>query len=213
MEAWNEAWKTEEGRQEWMIPEPFVEDCIPQLQTAGVAQVLDLGFGVGRHAIRLAQAGFEVYGIDAAANGLAFAQEWAAAEGVQLTLGTGDMAQIPYPDNFFDAILTWNVIYHGQAETIYKTIGEIERTLKPGGYLVCSFISTQNPMFGQGNEIEHHTFVIPGGGEKEHPHHYFDRSEVESYLGNFSLLRYEDDIQKRADDYHWHVFARLHETA
>jgi tellurite methyltransferase len=209
MEAWNQAWKSAEGREEWLTPESFVQEAIPILQSNGVARVLDLGFGVGRHAILLAKAGFDVHGIDAAASGLAYAEEWAKAEGVALTLATGDMTQLPYPDGYFDAVLTWNVIYHGLAETIHQTISEIERVLKPQGYLICSFISTLNLRYGEGNEVEHHTFIIPGGGEKEHPHHYFDQSEVESYLGNFELLRYEDAIQKSANNYHWHVLGRL----
>lgn len=208
MEAWNQAWNTAEGREAWMHPEPFVQACIPTLQAVGVRRVLDLGIGVGRHAIQLVQAGFEVHGIDAAINGLAFAAGWAKETGVALSLAAANMTAIPYPDDSFDAILTWNVIYHGDAKTVDNTLREIERALKPRGYLVCSLISTQHPKFGLGQEIEHHTFVIPEGGEREHPHRYFNRAEVESYLGNFELLRYEDTTQKSADDYHWHILAR-----
>jgi SAM-dependent methyltransferase len=178
------------------------------LQAAGVRRVLDLGFGVGRHALLLAQAGFAVDGIDASEHGLAYTQTEADAAALTLRLTTGDMTQLPYGESAFDAILTWNVIYHGPFAVIQQTVAEIERCLRPYGHLVCSLISTLHPMCGQGVEIEPHTFVIPGGGEREHPHHYFDRADIDRLLGNFTLVRCEDVTQKTADDYHWQIYAQ-----
>ena len=211
MEAWNRAWKTEEGRANWMVPEPFVVEMVEPLRAAGVTRVLDLGFGVGRHAIHLAKHGFQVDGIDASTNGLAFAQEWAAREGVTLNLTTGDMSQLPYETGEFDAILTWNVIYHGTMDLVQQTIHELTRCLKPQGHLVCSLISTQHHMAGQGVEIEPRTFVIPGGGEREHPHHYFNRADIDRSFSAYEILRLEDATQKAATDYHWHMYARRKE--
>src|SRR5215207_8733787 len=207
MEAWNEAWRTEEGRAEWMTPEKFVVESTELLRAAGVKRVLDLGFGVGRHAILLAKAGFQVDGIESSSNGLAFTNEWAANEGVTLKLTTGDMARLPYADDEFDAILTWNVIYHGTLDVVQQTIDEIARCLKPQGYLVCSLISSRHHMFGQGVEIEPRTFVIPGGGEREHPHHYFNKEDIERSFTAFEILRLEDSTQKKATDFHWHLYA------
>jgi tellurite methyltransferase len=208
MEAWNQAWQTEEGRADWMVPEHFVVEMVEPLRAASVKRVLDLGFGVGRHAIHLAKEGFQIDGIDASANGLVFAQEWAALEEVALSLTTGDMSRLPYDTGEFDAILTWNVIYHGTMDVVQQTIDELTRCLKPRGYLVCSLISTQHHMVGQGVEIEPRTFVIPGGGEREHPHHYFNREDIDCAFSAYEILRLEDATQKTATDYHWHMFAR-----
>jgi 2-polyprenyl-3-methyl-5-hydroxy-6-metoxy-1,4-benzoquinol methylase len=208
MEAWNQAWKTAEGRADWMTPEPFVVEMLEPLRAAGVKRILDLGFGVGRHAILLAKAGFEVDGIDASSNGLDFAQRWAQEEGVTLNLSLGDMSTLPYADGELDAILTWNVIYHGTHEVVQATIDELARCLQPHGHLVCSMISTRHFRFGEGVEIEPHVFVIPGGGEREHPHYYFDKQDIERCFAAFEILRAEDATQKRGDDYHWHLYAR-----
>jgi tellurite methyltransferase len=208
MEAWNEAWNSAEGRAEWMTPEPFVVESIERLRAASVKRILDLGFGVGRHAILLAQEGFAVEGIDASSNGRDFAREWAAHEGLSLLLTVGDMTTLPYADGELDAILTWNVIYHGTMDVVQQTIDEIARCLKPNGQLICSLISSQHHMFGQGIEIEPRTFVIPGGGEREHPHHYFNRADIDRCFGTFEILRLEDVTQKKATDYHWHLYAQ-----
>lgn len=208
MEAWNQAWKTDEGREAWLTPESFVIEQLPHLHSAQTRRALDLGFGVGRHAVCLAKEGFDVYGLDASENGFAYAQQWATEEGVELQLTTGDMGKLPYDDNFFDVVLSWNVVYHGMMADIKQGRREILRCLRPGGHLILTLISTRHHRSGEGNEIEPHTYVIPDGGEKSHPHHYFDRSEVDAYLDGFTVLRCEDVEQEGAETYHWQIFAR-----
>ncbi len=210
MEAWNQTWNTEAGRQKWLQPDAFVVSLLAKFQEAGVHRVLDLGFGVGRHAILLAQHGFEVYGIDASENGLVYAENWAKQIGQTLHLTTRDMAQLPYAEHFFDLILTWNVIYHGLSTDITATIAEIRRRLKPGGYLVCTLLSTRHYRFDSGNEVEPNTFVIPGDEETNYPHHYFDRAEISRYLPNtdFRMLVCEDVQQSDPASYHWQILAQ-----
>ncbi|HXF60793.1 MAG TPA: class I SAM-dependent methyltransferase [Caldilineaceae bacterium] len=208
MEAWDRAWQTTEGRAGWLTPERFVVELVETWRAAGVRRVLDLGCGVGRHALLLARSGFTVDAMDASESGLAYTRAAAAQAGVSLTLTVGDMAALPYAGGQFDAVLTWNVIYHGLFAQIRQAMAEIERCLQPQGHLVCSFISTRHPMAGRGVAVEPRTYVIPGGGEREHPHHYFNRADIDRLLKNFTLVRCEDVTQKSADDYHWQVYAR-----
>ncbi len=211
MEAWNKAWGTATGREPWLEPEAFVVEQLPAVRAAGLQRALDLGFGVGRHAILLAQNGLTVHGLEAAANGLVHANQWAASEGLTLDLQLGDMAALPYVDDFFDLILTWNVIYHGTLAELQQVIREIERSLRPGGHLLCSLLSPMHKRYGLGDEIEPNTFVIPNGGETSHPHHYSDRAEVERLLENFTIHRCEDQVQPavRSGNGHWHIHAVL----
>ncbi|HUS70479.1 MAG TPA: class I SAM-dependent methyltransferase [Anaerolineae bacterium] len=209
MKEWDEIWKTEEGRASWFEPEPFVVSLLPRFKTEGLKKVLDLGFGLGRHSILLAKEGFEVYGIDTSPAGLQFALQWAEREGMALDLALGDMSQLPYTSDFFDLILAWAVIYHGTVEYIRWTVAEMERCLRPGGYLLCSLISTRNDQCGLGEEIEKGTYVISEHEEKSYPHHYFDRAEAEAFLGGFTLLECEDVAGGRPGSYHWQILARL----
>lgn len=50
----------------------------------------------------------------------------------------GELPNLPFEDNFFDTIHCSHVIEHLTPETFYKTIKEINRCLKPHGYLVIS---------------------------------------------------------------------------
>jgi len=147
-------------------------------------------------------------------NGLTYANQWAANESIMLNLTTGNMTELPYEDNFFDLILTWNVIYHGTMDVIEQSVHEIERCLKPGGHLICTLISHSHKRYSKGNEIEPNTFVIPGGGETSHPHHYFDRAEAEQLLHKFIIHRCEDvdHAVDQSGSYHWQIYGVMQDT-
>jgi len=208
MKAWDEIWRTEEGRARWLEPDPVVISLLPRFKSEGVHRVLDLGFGLGRHSILLAKEGFDVHGVESSPAGLAFAVEWAEREKAPPKLAIGDMSALPFEGDFFDLVLAWYVIYHGTAEYVRRTVGEIRRSLKVGGYLLCTLISTKNDHCGVGEEIERCTFVSDDDPEKSHPHHYFDREEIGDFLRGFDLLHCED-VERRRGSFHWHVLARL----
>jgi tellurite methyltransferase len=67
VEAWDERWTTPEGRADWLVPHPAVAALMPVLKARGTRNVLDLGCGVGRHALLFAEHGFAVEAIDGAA--------------------------------------------------------------------------------------------------------------------------------------------------
>lgn len=209
MEEWDEIWKTEEGRAWWLEPEPFVISLLPRFKSEGVHTVLDLGFGLGRHSILLAKEGFDVYGLEASPAGIEYAVQWAEKEGITLRLATGDMSTLPFESESFDLMLAWNVIYHGLTDYIHQTIGEIRRCLKLDGYLLCTLISTKNELCGLGAELERGTFVIADHEEKSHPHHYFDREEIDACLSGFALETCEDVEQGLPGSYHWQILAKL----
>ncbi|UCG89874.1 MAG: class I SAM-dependent methyltransferase, partial [Candidatus Heimdallarchaeota archaeon] len=196
-------------RAHWLEPDPFIVSLLPKFKKEEAGKVLDLGFGIGRHAILFAKNGFEVYGIDPSSSGLEFAMKWAERERIALNLITGDMNQLPFKSNFFDLIIAWNVIYHGTAEIIHKTINEIVRCLKINRYLLCTLISTKHTKYGMGKEIERDTFVISEETEKKHPHHYFNKDEIARYLKGFTHITCDDKEQFYPGLFHWYILTRL----
>jgi SAM-dependent methyltransferase len=55
VEAWDERWATPEGRADWLVPHPTVTALVPVLKARGTQTVLDLGCGIGRHALFFAE--------------------------------------------------------------------------------------------------------------------------------------------------------------
>jgi len=212
MKAWDEIWKSDKYRGRWLEPDPLVTSLLPKFKEEGIKTVLDLGFGIGRHAILFAKDGFDVYGIDSSPTGLEYATKWAEEEKIDLKLEVSEMNRLPFEDEQFDLIIAWNVLYHGTVDYIYKAISEVKRCLKPNGYLLCTIISTKNKRFGVGEEIEKGTFIIPEVKETSHPHHFFDMEEINQYLNGFTLLKCEDMEQPlvpHSESFHWHILAKL----
>jgi tellurite methyltransferase len=102
VEAWDKRWATSEGRADWLEPHPAVVAILPELHARGARRVLDLGCGVGRHALLLAEHGFDVEAIDGSLAGLAVARETAAARGLPVSLHQGLADALPFPDAGFD---------------------------------------------------------------------------------------------------------------
>ena len=81
-----------------------------------------------------------MYGFDASPKALSMTQEWLNDENLNATLCEHQMEDaFPYENNFFDAIISVQVIHHNLMKNIRKTINELERVLKPNGLLFVTF--------------------------------------------------------------------------
>ena len=132
---WNDQWAGIEAGSKWLTPEDDVKRWAGTL--APGAHILDLGAGVGRHALSLARAGFTVTALDAAPDGLAAID----AADASVTTVQGRMDDLPFDDASFDHILSWNVIYHGDETVLLNTIAHMRRVLRPGGTALLTMLS------------------------------------------------------------------------
>jgi tellurite methyltransferase len=148
MPTWDELFKREEFRRR--EPYPRVSEFAQLLKERAARRVLDLGCGTGRHLILLAKEGFEVYGLDISPTGLEEARRWLEEEGLRAELKEGDMSSLPYPEGFFDGAISIHVIYHGTLAQMRKAIGELHRTLRPGGLALLTFQSRRSYRYGRG---------------------------------------------------------------
>ncbi|MEW2500422.1 class I SAM-dependent methyltransferase [Amycolatopsis sp. NPDC047767] len=96
------------------------------------ASVVDLGCGTGSLAVLLAEAGYEVCGVDLSRRMLALAEEKAAAAGVQVEFRHGDVADPPA--GAYDVVLSRHVLWAmpDPAAAVARWVG----LLRPGGRLV-----------------------------------------------------------------------------
>ncbi len=103
-------------------------------------KILEGGCGLAPYLIRLRQLGFQVEGIDYNEAPL----QKALSFDPSLPLKVGDVAAIPYPDNYFGGYISLGVIEHF-TEGPLKAIREAYRVLKPGGVFVL--MVPQNHLF------------------------------------------------------------------
>ncbi|ARE38795.1 Methyltransferase type 11 [Rhodovulum sp. P5] len=206
-EHWNTEWAEIQTGSKWLTPEPEVSDWAGGLVSG--ARILDLGAGVGRHALSLASAGFDVTALDAAPDGIATIRRAAQEGGVALTAVEGAMTDLPFEDDAFDHVLSWNVIYHGDETVLRTTIAEIARVLKPGGTFLGTMLSARRIPVEQakapGREISRNTWVFEGEGDKVHPHYFCNAADLIDLFDGFELLQLEDREHEKPGSWHWHL--------
>ena len=200
---WNDQWAGIDAASKWRTPEQDVKDWAAGL--AKGTRILDLGAGVGRHAIWLAEQGFEVTALDAAPEGLA---EINKVGGVETVLARMD--NLPFEDTVFDHIVSWNVIYHGDEDILLRTLSEIRRILRPGGTYLGTMLSKRRLPHEQakypGREIGRNAWVFEAPGtDKIHPHYFCSAAELLALFSGFECLKLEAREHEKPGSWHWHL--------
>jgi ubiquinone/menaquinone biosynthesis C-methylase UbiE len=101
-------------------------------------RILDLACGYGRLAIPLAKQGYNIKGVDITPIMIKKAKESAKKEKLKIEFKIGDMKNLPYKDNSFDAIICmWSVFIEltNKKEQL-KSIKEILRVLSKNGFVL-----------------------------------------------------------------------------
>lgn len=110
---------------------PIYDELVERLEPAPGVRWLDVATGSGEVAIRAAQAGADVVGLDIAPGMLERAR--AKGGGLGISFELGDAQQLPYDAASFDAVSSnFGVIF---APSPGAAAGELARVTKPGGRL------------------------------------------------------------------------------
>lgn len=209
MTKWDELFEEEEYR--WREPDVNVIKFAKYLKEKGGHKILDLGCGAGRHIVYLSKEGFTVWGTDVSDKGLKYAREWLREEDIKVRLKKSDMTKIPFPDEYFDGVISVNVLHHNVLSNVKKAVDEIERVTKKGGVVLLTLVSTRDYKYGSGEEIEKNTFIVKKGFESGEVHHFFDKRGVENLLSRFKVIELNHD-EKRVGPLlhaHWVILAGL----
>jgi ubiquinone/menaquinone biosynthesis C-methylase UbiE len=121
-----------EGNPLIALEEPWVDKLLGDVR--GLA-VVDVGCGTGRHALRLAAAGANVYALDFSEAMLERARTKPGASNI--TFQVHDLAQpLPFPDDTFDRVVCGLVIDH--IADLGGLFREMSRICRPSGFVVVS---------------------------------------------------------------------------
>jgi ubiquinone/menaquinone biosynthesis C-methylase UbiE len=169
-------------------------------------KVLDVAMGPGRHSIEMAKNGLEVYGFDLSNTALELAQNKFVELGLTIDTRVANMfGEYPYEDNYFDAVIAIQAIYHGYPDDMLKSFKEIHRVLKPGGFFGFTLsIDCERPMVDfhgtkktprarndkNVEKIGEFTYIFHTGRESGVPHSYPDEATLLSMLnGKFNDVK------------------------
>jgi len=183
--------KPEDG---WKIPARETYWLIDRWRSQGKKTFLDLGVGLGRHAIQFAKAGFLTTGFDLSETAVHKTQTWADEEGLKIDLRVGDMLNLPFEDGSFDAILAYHVISHTDTEGMRKIAAEMHRVLSDGGEFFVSLGSKRTWGWQQDwPKVDENTKRrMEEGPEYGVPHFYADVELVHDIFKDFEVILIEE---------------------
>jgi len=191
MKQWDEF---HQKRQEEMGKEPPHNEVVKLVNTLkknDCHKVLDHGCGTGRNLLYLKEKGFDVYGIDRSK----FAIDQLIDQGVKrdhLTLG--DIKKLPYKSNFFDALISVNVISHGNSKEVERYLDEVKRVVRPGGIIklvLCSKQFLKKVSTKHTKKVDEGTYVNINTPDGNLEHHFFTKKEIKSFFKEQIILKNE----------------------
>lgn len=174
--------------------------------------ICEAGCGDGRHLGLLKLCGFDVFGVEINEEIVNKVKSNIQNLSIEADIRAGTNANIPFADDRFDYLLSWNACYYlGEQLNFDKNVEEFARVTKPEGYLVLS--------------IPQKTCFIYHGSENWKDGYQIIRNDPFN-IRNGEILRIfenEDEIQKTFSkyfkdfifgsihddcfgfDYHWHL--------
>ncbi len=145
------------------------------------AKVLELGCGDGKTLSSLCTGGFKVTGIDVSPSAIKLAKR---KVGRKARLIAGDVCELPFEDNCFDAVVAVHIFDHLSEKERKKAVREAKRVLKKSGLVFFQGFSLNDHRFGNGEEVEKNTFRKKNNVW----YHYFSVGEVEKLFAGFEAV-------------------------
>lgn len=178
---------------------------------------LDLGCGLGRHAILFGLNDFTVLCFDISEYSIFRTKEWAEKENLNFDYKIGDMLDLPYESESIDCIFCKNVISHTNTEGIIKIITELKRVLRINGecYLTLSSKETWKHKTSGWPLVDDNTKLkMEEGPEYKVPHFYADYDLINKLFIDFEivLINHIEEIYEENNivksSYHYHVLIK-----
>ena len=124
-------------------------------------KVLDIGFGHGNNLLFLHTLGMVLYGIEVQSEICAVVGDRLKKHGIESDLRQGTNQQIPFPDQMFDFLVSWDVLHYESTEDhLRQALAEYYRVLKPGGRLFLSTVAPESSVLRQARIVGPHRYQL-----------------------------------------------------
>ena len=155
-------------------------------------QVIDIGCGLGNNIVFLSSLELNVFGTEISEEIVNNTKSIVKAKGAKCDLRVGTNTQIPFEDNMFDYLISWNVIHYENSEDdMAQALNEYHRILKPGGRFFLQTGTPEHFIWKDSVRIDVHLRLIGKSDDyrKGKILYYFG---TEEYLRKFLSKKFND---------------------
>jgi len=188
LKAWDWRAISSKEKEYWLTPSKDVFEFALHLNRHRQRRVYDLGCGIGRNFLFLVETGFDVSGSDYSLDAVNEVNRRLEHMKYPRRVKHESMVEISEPDESYDAVIAYNVVYHSSVADMKKALNHIYRILKHGGSLLITFQSKRSPSYRRDEETEPGTIVRRDGLEVGIPHHFVDRQEIVELLSGYRIM-------------------------
>lgn len=142
--AISKGWKWEilsKDDEYWNTPDFMMHYLKYRWSSLGFNTFLDLGCGLGRHSLFMAENGFSVYAFDNSKYVVDIVKEKAYDKNLDIKLCVGNISDIPYENESIDCMVAIGILSNNDIEGISRILDEMHRVLKTGGETYFNIIS------------------------------------------------------------------------
>ncbi len=149
-----------------------------------INKILVPGSGYGRNSKLFATSGFDVTGIEISEEACALAQEYDPAT----KLYNGSFLENDFVQGPYQGIYCFNVLQLFLRPDRVRFVRKSAQLLYPKGLMFFTGISDQDASFGQGEEVEEHTFAV----QPDKILHFFTLDDLKIHFEEFEILEVGD---------------------
>ncbi len=195
--GWDSYWGKDSNRGFWLEPDAAVIELLEKLDKFEVKDVLDLGCGVGRHTILLAEAGYNVTAVDSSSEALNILEQLVSEKKIRVRTVLGNYSDDLFPEESFDLVLAYNVLYHGYRETFKEAVGRVYRWLRPGGLFFFTCPTRRDDKYEDGEKVAPNTYKPLNSVHSGDVHYFADETDISGFLQDFR------DLSKTTREHYW----------
>lgn len=158
-------------------PTRFAEEVLQLISPS--SSILELGCGAGNDSIAFVRNGHSVLATDFSDVAVQKCTQ-RFTNTPNLSFETLDISHpINHSDNSFDLVYARLSLHYFTDQKTHAAFNEIHRVVNPGGYLCFMCKSTEDSLYGLGEEIEKDMFEYKG-----HVRHFFSKEYAIKLIGN-----------------------------
>lgn len=168
----------------------IMKNSIPIFKDKDYKKVLDIGCGRGRNSFFYADHDFEVSALDTS-KGLIdlLNNKIERLEIGNINTFVGDFKELPFENEFFDAIVCTSTLHHAKYSEIQQGVNEIRRVLKTEGCIILDLLSKEDESYGCGEKVEENTYIGSRKNEEGIIHYYADLGNIRELFQEFNQVK------------------------